>query len=282
MASNIFLRKAVRVIITLMIFYIVVLFIACIFQEKLIFHPEKLSADYSYNLSEHDKEVMLQTKDGEKINAILFTNPKNKNVILYFHGNAGSLGNWQFIWQELMTLDCNLFIIDYRCYGKSTGKFSENGFYIDAETAYEYLLENGYTSESIIIYGRSLGSGVAVNLAINKKAKALILETPFSALKDLAKEKYSFLFPGLFLKYDFDNFSKMENLAIPALLIHGDNDNIIPLSHSKVLFEKIKGAKQMFIVKGGGHNNLAEFPEYNNTIANFLYMLPEKNFLPAK
>ncbi|HXB11476.1 MAG TPA: alpha/beta hydrolase, partial [Bacteroidia bacterium] len=246
------------------------------FQEKLIFFPQKLPYDYRYNISPEDKEVFIKVSDGDTINGILYTRPGNKNVFLYFHGNAGALDSWQELSSELLPLNCNLLIIDYRGYGKSTGVFSEKGFYLDAEAAYNYLLANGYTADKIIPFGRSLGTGVAVNLALEKPVKALILESPYMSITKLANQQFPYLFPWLLLKYTFDSYGKLstEKLDVSVLIIHGDNDELIPCEHAKELYAAIKeDKKKLILIHGGGHNNLSSFPEHNKAIGEFLSTL---------
>ena len=256
--------------------YILILLVAYFFQDKLIFFPQKLSANFAYNLTASDKEVFIKTSDGETINGILYTRPGNKNVFLYFHGNAGALDSWQELSNELLPLNCNLLIIDYRGYGKSTGEFSEKGFYLDAEAAYNYLLANDYTANNIIPFGRSLGTGVAVNLALEKPVKALILESPYLSIKKLANKQFPYLFPSLLLKYTLDSYSKINasKLNAPVLIIHGDSDELIPCEHAKELFAAIKGdKKKLVVIHAGHHNDLSSFPEHNKAIAEFLSIL---------
>jgi pimeloyl-ACP methyl ester carboxylesterase len=173
------------------------LILAFTFQNNLIFFPQPLDKDYRYNLTDSDKEVFIPTSDGCLINGILFRRPANKNVVLYFHGNGGSLDSWQATGDEMLQHNCDLLIIDYRGYGKSTGKFSEKGFYDDAHSAYRFLIASGYQPNQIIAYGRSLGTGIATELATTEKIKALILESPYTSLPALASEKMPYLFPGL-------------------------------------------------------------------------------------
>ncbi len=255
---------------------LIVLFAIIYFlQDRFIFFPEQLPSDYSFDLSSQDKEVFFTTADQETINGILFTTTQRKGVVLYFHGNAGSLASWQDIGKDITPLGYDLLIIDFRGYGKSTGQFSEEGLYNDGVASYEYLLANQYKSDEIIIFGRSLGTGMAVDLASKVKAKALILETPFTTLPQLANTLYPFLFPSTFIKYTFDNFSKVKGLSLPIFVLHGDRDKVIPLKHGRKLFLAASGYKKMCIIKGGSHNDLNEFPEYHTEMIEFLDSLPE-------
>lgn len=256
----------------IIILYGVVLMLGSSLQAKLIFHPEKLSRDFNYNLPDNSEEVFLSTKDGEEINALFYYGNK-KEVVLYFHGNAGSLNGWKAIAEDFTSLGYNFCIIDYRGYGKSTGTITENGIYEDAKTAYQFLInEKGFTANEVIIYGRSIGTGVAVELASRHLSKGLILESSYTSLKKLANQKVPFLLPSLFLRYQFDNKRKINAIKCPIVFFHGSNDTLIPFTHTKELFEEFKGEKKMVIIQDGGHNDLNDFPLYKETL---ITVLPE-------
>lgn len=262
-------RKLIKFIVIVIVAYIAIIVLAFSIQTKLFFHPEKLSDGYKFDKSLGSQEVFLETPDGEKINALFFEAKSNK-VVLYFHGNAGSLKSWQYVYEDFQHLLFNFFIIDYRGYGKSTGEISEQGLYTDAEAAYDYLLSKGFTSENIIIYGRSIGSGIAVNVAMNKNVNALILESPLSSAKKIANEKFPWLFPSFYLKYEFDNLAKINKVKSPVLIMHGTVDGVIPMHHGKMLHNTFEGEKSLMLFEGGGHNNLSEFPEFREGIVQFL------------
>lgn len=237
-------------------------------QSRLIFFPGKLPPGFKFTASRNCQELFLPATDGERINALFFPNRGN-SVILYFHGNAGNLGGWQFVGQDFLSTGYDFMIIDYRGYGKSSGKLSENGFYLDADAAYDYLIKKGFAPENILIYGRSIGSGVAVDLASRKPCQGLILESPYSSMEELATEKFPFFFPSLYLQYKFDNFGKINRVKSPVIFLHGLEDGLIPASHSRRLFESFKGKKKLIEVPGGSHNNLASFTAYVEFLKNF-------------
>jgi fermentation-respiration switch protein FrsA (DUF1100 family) len=156
-----------------------------------------------------------------------------------------------------------VLIIDYRGYGKSSGEISEKGFYIDAETAYSHLLEaRGYKPANIMIYGRSVGTGVAVELASRHTPKVLVLESPYTSLGALANEKLPFFFPSLYLRFQFNNLKKIGTISCPVVLLHGTKDELVPPAHSQKLMKAIKGEKKLFLIEGGGHNDLNSFEGY--------------------
>jgi fermentation-respiration switch protein FrsA (DUF1100 family) len=248
---------------TIIIFYALVIVLLYVLQTKLIFYPGKLGADHKFKLSHGAEEVMLKTADGESINGIFYKN-KAREVILYFHGNAGDLSGWQYVAEDFTSHGYNFLIIDYRGYGKSSGEISEAGFYNDAAAAYDFLINKGFEPEQILVYGRSIGSGVAVDLAANRKCKGLVLESPFSSLSKLANEKLPFLFPSVFLRYRFDNVKKMNSVTCPVVFLHGSDDTLIPPAHSNRLYEAFAGKKSMIIVDRGAHNDLHAFRRYED------------------
>jgi uncharacterized protein len=236
-------------------------------QTSMIFFPGKLRADFRFDLSQGGEEIFLRTTDEESINALYFPRTR-KEVILYFHGNAGDLSGWQYIAQDFTSLDYSFLIIDYRGYGKSTGVITEKGLYEDGEAAYQFLVnQKGYAPHEIIIYGRSIGTGVAVETAARHKPKGVILESPFTSLKKLARQKVPFLLPGLLLKYHFDNLGKINSIKSPILFIHGSDDSLIPASHTDQLFEKFSGRKKKIIIEGADHNDLNSFSTYHQAIS---------------
>lgn len=229
----------------------------------------KATGPFAFDLRNGATETFIKTKDGETINALFYPGPTNI-AILYLHGNAGDLSSWQDVHNDLVGLGHNLLIIDYRGYGKSTGTISEAGLYADAEAAYQYLIEEKqFTPENIILYGRSIGTGVAVEMATRHKVKQLILESPYSSLKALAKEKVPYLLPSLVMRFAFDNVKKINSVQCPILFFHGAIDTLIPVEHTHRLYDAFKGEKQKIIVPAAGHNDLSEFQEYRDGLMKF-------------
>lgn len=249
------------------IIYLLALTLLYLLQTKLIFYPGRLAPDYKFKLNGYAEEVVLNTSDGERISGLFFRN-KARDVILYFHGNAGDLSGWQYVADDFTTLGYNFLIIDYRGYGKSSGSISEKGLYLDAAAAYEFLVQKGFHPDNILIYGRSIGSGVATDLASKNKCKGLILESPYSSLGKLANEKLPFFFPSLFLRYRFDNAVKLKDVKCPVIFLHGSDDSLIPASHSRVLYEAFPGKKELLIVEKGSHNDLHTFKRYQDFLSN--------------
>lgn len=246
--------------------YFLIIILLYIIQTRMIFFPGKLARNYKFKTSAGSTEVFLQTGDGETINGI-FRRAPGKDVILYFHGNAGDLSGWHFVAEDFSQTDHSTLIIDYRGYGKSTGSISEKGFYEDAEAAYQFLLKEDFHDENIIIYGRSIGCGVAVELARRHVVKGLVLESAFTSLTDLADEKLPFFFPSVYLRFSFNNLKKINMVRSPVIFIHGSTDSLIPSAHCKELYKRFTGKKKLILIEGGSHNDLNAFPEYNRFVA---------------
>jgi uncharacterized protein len=239
-------------------------------QSKMIFFPETLDAAYDFRLGENATEVFVETDDGERINALWFRAEASRGVVLYFHGNAGSLRGWKDVSHDIVPLGLDLFIIDYRGFGKSTGRLTEQGLYEDARASYAFLRTQGYEADDIVIYGRSIGSGVASELASTHPCRALILETPFTSLPDLASALAPHFFPRLTLRFRFENARKLAGIKVPVLLLHGDQDEIIPHSHSEALAALIGRRARLVLIEKGRHNDLSAHPAHSRALREFL------------
>lgn len=231
-------------------------------QEKLIFLPTKLPVDHSYSFDAKFEELFLDAPDGARLNALQFHAENPKGLILYFHGNAGDLSRWGEIVMPLMDLGYDVLVMDYRGYGKSTGKLSEKALYQDAQLFYDHALKT-YREKDIVVYGRSLGASIATQLASNTNPKKLILETPFYSLLETARERFPFLPAKQLLKYRMPSFEYIQRVKMPVVIFHGTKDNVISYESGKKLFESIPHArKKMYTIENGGHNNLSDFKVY--------------------
>lgn len=231
-------------------------------EKKLIYHPYKdiNSTPEDYGLEYED--VTFQTEDGLDLNGWFIHGKKdslNKNThtLLWFHGNAGNISHrLENIKMLCDRVPLNIFIFDYRQFGKSEGKISEEGTYLDAKAALKYLRSrNDINLEKIIFFGRSLGSAVAVDLAVKEKCHALILETPFTSIKDMAKLTYPFLPISYFARTKYDSLKKIKNVNTPVLVIHGDKDDLVPIEHGKKLYKDANGPKEFYTIQGANHDD---------------------------
>lgn len=239
------------------------------FQEKILFLPTTLEQDYQYNFDYPFEELFLKTEDDASINALHFKTENSKGVILYFHGNAGDLSRWGKITEHFVEKNYDVLIIDYRTYGKSTGKLSEQAFYNDAQYCYDYLLRH-YSENKITVYGRSLGTGIASYLASKNRPQQLILETPYYSILDVAEHRFPMFPVKQLLKYHFPTHQYLPKTDCAITIIHGTDDGIVPYSSGKKLLEIGLDNLNFITVDGGDHNNLIEFEAYHNTIETIL------------
>jgi fermentation-respiration switch protein FrsA (DUF1100 family) len=172
------------------------------------------------------------------------------------HGNAGNLTHRFLPIREITAAGSSVLMLDYRGYGKSGGSPSEHGLYADAQTAYLYLLNHGYSAQHIVLQGESLGTAVAVDLASRKACAGVVLEAAFTSGSDVANTVLPFVGPLVFR--GFDSKSKIAKIRAPLLFFHGDNDEIIPLKLGRSLFEAAPEPKSFIEIPGAGHNDLVE------------------------
>lgn len=233
-----------------------------LFQEHLIFYPEKLSEKYKFKFGVEFEEVNYETADGEIINTLFFKVKKSKGVIYYHHGNSGNLETWGQRAIDFTTEGFDVFMYDYRGFGKSTGKIvNEKMLYNDALMLYKKLLYN-YKEREIVIYGISLGTGIASKLASNNNPAKLLLETPYYNFYDVAKFHYPYLPNSILLHYKFKTDKLLPKLDIPIYLFHGTEDETVPYSSSERLV-KLSQNITLFTIRDGSHNDLNTFHDYH-------------------
>lgn len=263
-------RRLSRVLKILFVLYIMIGASLYFFQEKLLFLPSTLTQDYQYDFRYPFEELFFETAENVSINAIHFKLENPKGVILYFHGNAGDLSRWGIIGEHFVSLNYDVLIMDYRSYGKSTGKLSEQGFYIDADFCYNYLLKS-YSENDIVLYGRSLGTGIATYLASKHQPRQLILETPYFSILDVAKHRFPIFPVSALLKYKFPSNEFITKVNCPITMFHGTDDTVIPYSSAQKLRAVSPKALTDFItIEGGKHNNLISFENYKEGIISIL------------
>lgn len=239
-------------------------------QEKLIFLPTELPNDYEFQFDNSFEELFITTDDGAVLNAIHFKAKNTKGLILYFHGNAGDLSRWGTIAEYFVNKNWDVLVMDYRTYGKSTGKISERALFSDAELFYNKALEH-YKEENIIVYGRSLGCSFATYIASKNRPQQLVLETPFYNLLDVAKQRFAFLPLKSLLRYEFKNNENIRKVSSPITILHGTEDEIVPFASGSQLFELVSGGANNFVtIPGAGHNNLIDYKLFHSTIDTIL------------
>jgi len=249
---------------------ILLLFAGYSMQKKLIFLPTQLPDDYSYNFDLPFEEFFIDSEDGARLNALHFKVQHPKGVIIYFHGNAGDLSRWGEISSFFTRFDYEVVVMDYRTYGKSTGKISEDALYKDAQLFYDYASKH-FSGDNIIIYGRSLGTALATYVASRNKVKKLILETPFYNLTDAAKYRIPYLPVRYLLKYKFPSNLLIQQVSAPVAIFHGMKDSVVPYSSGKKLSKLVPEERLTFVtIPEGDHNDLVNFDVYRKGIETLL------------
>lgn len=249
--------------------YSLVCLMLFIMQEKFVFIPDKLSQDYQFSFPGNYEEVRF-VSEGNILSALHFRTSQPKGVVLYFHGNAGSLRTWGEIAPIFTRRNYDLFIMDYRGYGKSTGQLNrEADFHTDARAAYDYLRQQ-YDAQQIILFGRSLGTGVASRLAADVPARMLILETPYVSLGEIVASRMPFIPTTRLFKYPLDTYTWIGQVGYPIYIFHGTADNTVPYAHSQRLLPFIQATHELITLPGGGHGDLATFEGYRSKISAIL------------
>jgi len=259
------------------IIYFAICILAYYVQELFLFHPEKLELDFKYQFEYPFNEIFLDADDGAIINGLHFQLPKSKGVVFYFKGNTRSIKGWGKYARDFLSKGYDFFVIDYRGFGKSTGKRTEKNIENDAQTAYKFLLRK-YKESEIIIYGRSIGSGFAANLAASNYPKKLILDSPYYSLYHLTKIYLPFLPVASILNYHIRTYQYIQNVKCPIYIIHGTADKLIPFRHALKL-SQLNKRTHLIRIKDGKHNNLPNFSQYHHTVYEILNdTYEEENF----
>ena len=251
-------------------YFMVILFVY-FYQRNLLYNPsennylnDKIGFTYKEIYIETDKNIKLKSwfieKDLEK-----------SKTILFFHGNAGNLFNRVYKLNELNKLDLNILIISWRGFSGNEGKPTEKNLYHDAEEAVRWLNVQGLDNKDIILYGESLGTGIATELASKNNFGGIILESPFTSMADTAKIYYPYLPVNLLLKDKYDSKSKITDIKIPILIMHGKMDNIVPQKMGLELFEKANNPKFSYFPKSDNH-----MMDYNSQLLNKIKLFISK------
>ena len=250
----------------------IILFIFIRFlEQKSLYYPFRAIEITPKEIGLDFEDVNITTDDGVDIHGWFIPAKDPAGVLLFSHGNGGNISHRLEKLQMLHELNLDILIYDYRGYGMSKGRPSEAGLYLDAEAMYEFLInEKGDKPDHIIAYGESLGGAVAVELARSHALRGLILEGSFSSIKDIAKHYFPFI-PTFILKTSYDSKSKIESIAVPKLIMHSIDDEIIPFKYGVALFDASAGPRKFIILKGG-HNDsfLISREEYLSEIKAFL------------
>jgi fermentation-respiration switch protein FrsA (DUF1100 family) len=267
-----FIRKMwsiIGIVISLYIGLAVVLFF---FQAHFIYFPTRAMAVRPTLIGLDYEDIRFETTDGVSLSGWYVPVEESKKIVLFFHGNAGNISHRLESIALFHKLGFNVFIIDYRGYGQSQGRISEQGTYLDAEAAWHYLVEERHIEpENIIFFGRSLGGAVATWLAQNHPPKALILESTFTSVPDMGARQFPFLPVRLLARIKYNTLERLPRVKSPILIVHSPDDELIPYSHGRQLFQAAPEPKD-FLELRGGHNEgfIISGPGYHDGLKAFI------------
>lgn len=241
-------------------------------QEKLLFYPEKLPATYQFHFPGNYREYPVATADGTQLSGLLFMVKAPKGLVFFLHGNGGSLAGWGAAAATYTRLGYDVFLFDYRGYGKSAGAISSQAQLLaDAEAAYKQL-KTIYAEQIIVVAGYSVGTGPAAWLAARHHPRLLLLHAPYYSLADMAAHTVKVwpILPGWLLRYPMATNEFVQRVSAPIVLFHGDHDVTIPYNSSVRLKALLKPTDQLITIKDGGHNGLLNKPQYQQAIRQVL------------
>lgn len=259
----------VRSVLVLFTLYVILCGWLYFYQEKIIFIPEKLPKNFSYNFPNKFEELNIKMEDGKRLNGVLFKAEKSKGLIFYIHGNGGSVNSWAHISTKYTALGYDLFLLDFRGYGKSEGEItSEKQMFQDNQTVYNSFKKK-YSEDKIVVLGYSIGTGMAAKLASDNTPKLLILQAPYYNLTEMMQQNFSFI-PGFVLKYKFATNDYLKNRKMPVVLFHGTKDEVISFENSKKLEKEFKKGDTLIPLEGEIHNGITDNLEYLNALQHIL------------
>lgn len=256
-------------IIYIIIGYVLLMVIAYFIQEKFIFKPEKLAADFEFKYDAPFNEVSFNPEPGVTISGIHFNVKNPHGLIIYFHGNTRSIKGWGKYARDFFRFGYDVLLVDYRGFGKSIGKRSEVAMLRDMQFVYDQLCLQ-FPEDHILVYGRSMGSGFASKLAADNHPRYLILDAPYYSFRKVVERFLPFLPIRLVLRFHLRTDQWIKEVKCHTYIIHGTKDWLIPIRHSERLQAINPRRITLIRIHGGGHNNLPTYPEYHNFIRDIL------------
>ncbi|MFQ5903297.1 MAG: alpha/beta hydrolase [Candidatus Binatia bacterium] len=226
-------------------------------EEKFIFYPNASIDETPRDIGLAFDDIFFTTGDGVRLNGWFVSYPGAQTTLLWFHGNAGNIShrleNIRLVHEKV---GINVLIFDYRGYGRSEGRAAEEGTYMDGEAALKYLrTREDVDQKRMVFFGRSLGAAVAAELATRENCLALILETPFASIREMARVAFPLLPIGPLLRTRYDVVEKIQRVKAPLLVLHGDRDDVIPFAQGKKVFEAAPEPKEFYTIRGAHHND---------------------------
>lgn len=270
------MRMIWRVTRVSLIGYLGLLLLLMFFEESLVFVPQKYPSGNWSPAGVEFADAEFTASDGVRLHGWYVESDNPRAVVLFCHGNAGNITHRVDRIEELVDqLGCSLLLFDYRGYGRSEGKPTEEGILLDARAARAWLAERaGVSEEEIVLVGHSLGGAVAVDLAAKDGARGLILENTFARLPDVAAVHYPWAPVRLLMRTEFNSIEKIAGYHGPLLQCHGDADEVVPFEQGKLLFEAAVSSRKHFHVIPGGLHNTPHPEWWVDELDQFLQSLP--------
>ncbi|MEO6668433.1 MAG: alpha/beta fold hydrolase [Ferruginibacter sp.] len=240
-------------------------------QNIFLFHPKKLASDHTFNFKIPFKEIYIPINKTDTISIVKFfpADTVPKGLVIYFHGNMENVEYYEHFAPAFTKKGYEVWMPDYPGYGKSTGERNEKKLY-DQAFQVQKLAMTQFHSDSIIIYGKSLGTGIAAYTASASKCKQLILETPYYSITNLFAH-YAFMYPvSLMCDYKIPTWQFLEDIKVPVTIFHGTADNIIPYSGAAKLKTSLKKGDLFITIPGGKHNDITRFDAYQHVMDSLL------------
>ena len=260
-----FMNPILNILLIILIVYVVLTLLVFSFQHFFFFRPEILPSNFEFDYPFDFEEKTFEMEDGGSVNSLHFKVPNSRGIIYYFKGNSRSIKGWAKFARDFIGNGYDFFVMDYRGFGKSKGKRTEAKLYNDSQQIYKYLSKI-YEEENIIIYGRSMGSGIATRIASWNDPRMLILDSPYRSFYHQVK-RFAFLLPlRLILRYKIRTDQFIKHVTAPVHIVHGNKDRLITISHSRKLVEINPDNITLLEVDGAGHNNLPSYEEYHTFI----------------
>lgn len=262
-------RKVIYPILLVVVLYLLAGLILQRNQKMILFRPEKLSSTYTYHFDYPFKEFNIPIADSSFLNLVLIEATQPKGLVIYFHGNTGNIATHTRYIPIFLENHYSVLMMDYPGFGKSSGPDAEMDLYNDALVTYQ-LAKNYFPADSIIIYGRSLGTAMAAQLASTQLCKAVILESPFYSMDNLAKRYFPIYPISYLLRFHFPVNYFVQRAKAPVIIFHGEKDKIIPLKESLRLKPLLKASDEYIILPHGSHNTIYQQPLYKQSMDSIL------------
>jgi pimeloyl-ACP methyl ester carboxylesterase len=238
-------------------------------QERLLFFPTRLPANYRFSFAQRFEERWITAPDGTRLHGLLFPADSAKGLIFYLHGNGGALDSWGDAAPTYTRLGYSVFMLDYRGYGKSEGRISSQAQLLaDVQAAYQQLLPE-FAESRITILGYSLGTGAAAWLAARQHPQRLILQAPYLSMRAVARQHYPWV-PGFVVRYPLNTAQVLPSVTCPIVIFHGDQDEIIDYPTTLRLQALLKPQDRFITLPGTGHNGLTDNAAYQAEIRHIL------------